>query len=226
MRLEGIPERSRREAESVRARMAAKWKETVPFRHPELTPAELAFTDAHGWFADGWRKAASLGSALLRRIHIFRSGTTWLDLAAFTKHTTTFGFRLTFAESHRIPHDAFIEQLTHPVCGIALEEDMRTCGCPYGGGGCRIWFDACGLASGRLDLQFLTAKGCEVAEYNAALAVSGSPAPEILRHTDQPPGASWECDASCGRHHGKLQYLRRVAASRREEREGGRRGDR
>ncbi|WP_217576109.1 hypothetical protein [Streptomyces sp. GbtcB7] len=115
VRLEGIPERSWREAESVRARMAAKWKETAPSRHPVLTPAELAFIDAHGWFADGWRRAASLGSALLRRIHIFRSGTTWLDLAAFTKHTTTFGFRLTFAESHGIPHDAFIEQLTHPL---------------------------------------------------------------------------------------------------------------
>jgi hypothetical protein len=91
--------------------MAAKWKEPVPFRHPVLTPSELAFTRAHGWFADGWREVASLGSALLRRLHIFRSGSAWLDLAAFTKHTTTFGFRLMFAESLGLSHDEFIEQL-------------------------------------------------------------------------------------------------------------------
>ncbi|MGW6904838.1 hypothetical protein [Streptomyces sp. NPDC054940] len=222
VRLEGIPERSWREAELVRARMAAKWKEPVPFRHPVLTPSELAFTRAHGWFADGWREVASLGSALLRRIHIFRSGSAWLDLAAFTKHTTTFGFRLMFAESLGLSHDAFIEQLTHPLCGIALKEDMRTCGCPYGGGGCRIWFDASEPASGRLDLQLLTAKDCEVAEYNAALTFSGSPAPEIVRYTGRPPGASTECQDSCRRRHGMPQHLRRMASSRREEREGGR----
>lgn len=153
VRLEGVPERSWSEAESVRARTAAEWKEPVPFRHPVLTPSEVAFTRTHGWFADGWREVASLGSALLRRIHVFRSGAAWLDLAAFTKHTTTFGFRLTFVESLGVPHDAFIEQLTHPLCGIALKEDMRTCGCSYGGGGCWLWFDASGPASGRLDLQ-------------------------------------------------------------------------
>lgn len=103
---------------------------------------------------------------------------------------------------------------------------MRTWRCPYAGGGYRIWFDPCELASGRLDLQSLTAKGYEVAECNAALAVPGSPAPEILHYTGWPLRASWQCDASHGRHHGKLQHLRRVAASRREEREGGLRGDR
>ncbi|MFE2941861.1 hypothetical protein ACFXKG_22820 [Streptomyces sp. NPDC059255] len=220
VRLEGVPERSWREAESVRARMAADWKEPVPFRHPVLTPSEMAFTRAHGWFEGGWGEVASLGSALLRRIHIFRSGAAWLDLAAFTKHTTTFGFRLTFAASLGLSHDTFIEQLTHPLCGIGLKEDMRTCGCPYGGDGCRLWFDASGPTSGRLDLQFLTARGCDIADYNAALTHSGSPASEIRRYTGRPPGTGTECAASGCPYHGRLEHLHRVAELRRQQREG------
>lgn len=65
------------------------------------------------------------------------AGPDWLDMAGFTKHVSTYGFRLTFAESHWTEHDTLIEHLTHPVCGFALKEDMRTCTCAFAQRGCR-----------------------------------------------------------------------------------------
>ncbi|WP_328687039.1 hypothetical protein OG879_04700 [Streptomyces caniferus] len=64
-------------------------------------------------------------------------------MAGFTKHVSTYGFRLTFAESHWTDHDTLIEHLTHPVCGLVPKEDMRTCTCTcaFGERSCRIWFN-------------------------------------------------------------------------------------
>jgi len=81
--------------------------------------------------------SVGLGSALLRRLLIFRSGADWLAMDGFTKQVSTCGFRLTFAESHWADRDTLIEHLTHPVCGFALKEDMRTCTCAFGERGCR-----------------------------------------------------------------------------------------
>lgn len=100
LRLEGVPEAAWREAEARRHQTALKFGEVPPFRHPRPTPGEHAFAREHSWFEDGWREASGLGSALLRRLLIFRSGADWLDMAGFTKYVNTYGIQLTFAESH------------------------------------------------------------------------------------------------------------------------------
>ncbi|MGW8554499.1 hypothetical protein [Streptomyces tubercidicus] len=102
---------------------------------------------------------------------------------------STYGFRLTFTESHWTDHDTIIDHLTHPVCGLALKEDMRTCTCTcaFGERSCRIWFDGPEQAAGRLDLQLVND---QIADYNQALTYAGSPSAEILRGTG--------CRRGCG----------------------------
>ncbi len=199
-----------------------------PFRHQGPTPGEHAFTLEHGWFEEAWKEASGLGGALLRRLLIFRSGADWLDMAGFTKHVSTYGFRLTFAESHWTDHDTLIEHLTHPVCGLALKEDMRTCTCAFGERSCRIWFDGPEQAAGRLDLQLVTdQEDCEIAEYNQALTYAGSPHEEIMRATGRPSGAAVVCAPGCHGRHGKVAFLRRIRkdVERNTRREGGRPDD-
>ncbi|MFJ3955833.1 hypothetical protein ACIPXV_38355 [Streptomyces libani] len=179
-------------------------------RHPVNTPSR--------WNTVGSRRhggeASGLGSALLRRLLIFRSGADWLDMAGFTKHVSTYGFRLTFAESHWADHDTLIEHLTHPVCGFALKEDMRTCTCAFGERGCRIWFDSPEHAAGRLDLQLVND---QIAEYDQALTYAGSPNEEILRVTGRSSGLRWCVHPGCHGRHGKVAFLRRKDEGRRKE---------
>lgn len=66
----------------------------------------------------------------------------------------------------------------------------------------------------------LTASGCDIDDYNAALTHSGSPASEIRRYTGRPPGTATECAACRCRHHGQLEHLHGVADLRRKQREG------
>ncbi|MBO3676888.1 hypothetical protein [Streptomyces sp. NEAU-YJ-81] len=154
----------------------------------------------------------------MRRLLIFRSGADWLDMAGFTKHANTYGIRLTFAGARWTDHDVLIGHLTHPICGIALKEDMRTCTCPYGERACRLWFDGPEQTHGRLDLQMHEAGAdCEIAEYNQALTFTGSPSDEITHVTGNPPGMTAECAPNCHRRHGTLAHLQRVAETRREE---------
>lgn len=215
VRLEGIPGRAWREAQHERQECADELGEPVPFEHRRLTPGERAFSRAHQWHEEAWRKAAPLGSALLRRLLIFRAGADWLDMAGFTKHACTYGFCLSFAKAHWTPHDMLLHDLTHPLCGIALKEDMRTCNCAFGQTGCRIWLDAPGGCSGRLDLQLLdVATACDVAEYNQALTFTGSPSQEILRVTGSPPGASVACAPRCHGRHDTVAHLRRTTEDR------------
>ncbi|WP_405774691.1 hypothetical protein [Streptomyces sp. NBC_00859] len=218
IRLEGIPEVAWRNAEARRRQAELQSGGAVPFQHRGPTPGEHAFVMEHGWFEDAWREASGLGSALLRRLLIFRSGADWLDMAGFTKHVNTYGFRLTFAESHWTDHDTLIGYLLHPVCGIALKEDMRSCACAFGERSCRVWFDGPDRAAGRLDVQFLSAQGgCEIAEYNQALTYGGSPSEEISRVTGCPPGAAVVCIPGCHGRHGKVGFLRRMGEGRCKE---------
>lgn len=222
LRLEGIPARSWRAAEALRHQRDQNVGETTPFRHRRPTPGEDAFASRHGWFEEGWKQTSALGSALLRRLLIFRSGADWLDMAGFTKHTNTYGFRLTFAESRWTPHDTLIKHLTHPACGIALKEHMRTCTCVFGERGCRIWFDGPEQGAGCLDLQFHSEElDCEIAEYNQALTYTGSPSEEIVRVTGWRPGKTAECCPGCHARHDTVAFLRRVSQRRREERGSG-----
>ena len=175
-------------------------------------------TSKHRWFEEAGRETATLGSALLRRLPMFRSAANWLDMAGFTKHADTYGFRLTFARARWTDHDVIIEHLTHPLFGIAVKEDMRTCTCEYGQRGCRIWFDGPEGAPGRLDLQTTdVGDDCEIAEYNQALAFTGSPSDEITKVTGNLPGMTAECTPNCHRRHDTVAHLRRVAARRQEE---------
>ncbi|MDO0911058.1 hypothetical protein QQM39_09395 [Streptomyces sp. DT2A-34] len=218
LRLEGVPDRAWSQAEEIRHLTAAECGESSPCRYPGLTPGERAFAREHRWLEEGWRETAALGSALLRRLPMFRSAAGWLDMAGFTKDTNTYGFRLTFARARWTDHDVIIERLTHPLCGIAVKEDMRTCTCAYGERGCRIWFDGPEGAPGRLDLQMTDAgDDCEIAEHNQALAFTGSPSDEIAQVTGSLPGMTAECTPNCHQHHDTVAHLRRVAASRREE---------
>ncbi|MFD9427339.1 MULTISPECIES: hypothetical protein [unclassified Streptomyces] len=218
LRLEGVPDRAWVRAEKIRYLTAAEHGEQSPCRHRGLTPGERAFAYDHGWFTQRWRETAAFGSALLRRLLIFRSGADWLDMAGFIKHTNTYGFRLTFAGARWTDHDVLVKHLTDPLCGIALKEDMRTCSCAYGGKGCRLWFDGPERAPGRLDLQMVEAgPDCEVAEYNQALAFTGSPSSQITRVTGNPPGMTADCAPTCHRLHDTVGYLQRVAEGRMKE---------
>ncbi|MDI5968392.1 hypothetical protein POF50_003350 [Streptomyces sp. SL13] len=220
LRLEGVPDRSWIRAEEVRLLAADKYGERSPCRHRSLTPGEKAFAREHSWFLEGWRETAALGSALLRRLLIFRSGADWLDMAGFTKYTDTYGFRLTFARSRWTDHDVLVRHLTHPLCGIALTRDKRTCSCAFGERNCRLWFDGPEQTPGRLDLQMLEVNGdCEIAEYNQVLTFGGSPSEEITHVTGNPPGATAECAPKCHQRHGAVAYIHRVARSRRKERD-------
>ncbi|MFG3255328.1 hypothetical protein [Streptomyces sp. NPDC048172] len=220
LRLEGIPERAWWSAVELRCRAAEASGEVAPFWHAGLTPGERAFTERHGWFLEAQREVAAFGSALLRRLLIFRNEANWLDMAGFTKQVNTYGLRLTFAQTHRTDHDALIAHLTHPECGIALKEDMRTCSCRLGGSDCRIWLDGPSQLPGRLDLQFHSVeRACEIAEYNQALTFAGSPEDEIRRFTGHSPGMIRACAPDCLRDHGRLAFMQRVAASRRKERQ-------
>ncbi|WP_326687228.1 hypothetical protein OIE63_08705 [Streptomyces sp. NBC_01795] len=219
VRLEGVPDQAWQEAERERQARASKHEGSVPFRHKGLTPEERAFVQAHGWHEESWRETAPLGSALLRRLMIFRSASDWLDLAGFTKNQT-YGFRLSFAESRWMSHDAFIRHLTRPDIGVALKKHLRSCSCAFGQTGCRLWFDASGTPGGRLDLQFLIEESlCDVAEFNQALAFTGSPGEEIARVTGYPPGLSVDCAPSCHHRHGTVAFLKRMAKGRRKSRE-------
>ncbi|MEU9484559.1 hypothetical protein AB0D83_13000 [Streptomyces decoyicus] len=218
LRLEGIPDRAWARAEEVRDLTAAKHSDHSPFRHQGPTPGERAFAHEHGWFEEAWRETAAFGSALLRRLLILRSGADWLDMAGFTKHTSTYGFRLTFAGARWTDHDMLVEHLTNPLCGIALKEDMRTCSCALGEKECRLWFDGPEDAPGRLDLQMLDAGAdCEIAEYNQALTFTGSPSDAITRVTGNPPGMTADCVPNCHRRHETVPRLRRGAEARRKE---------
>ncbi|MEW2626221.1 hypothetical protein [Streptomyces sp. NPDC048106] len=218
LRLEGVPDRAWNRAEEIRHLTAAEHGESSPFRYPGLTPGERVFAHKHRWFEEAGRETATLGSALLRRLPMFRSAANWLDMAGCTKHTDTYGFRLTFARARWTDHDVIIEHLTHPLCGIAVKEDMRTCTCAYGQRGCRIWFDGPEGAPGRLDLQTTdVGDDCEIAEYNQALAFTGSPSDEITQVTGNLPGMTAECTPNCHRRHDTVAHLRRVAARRQEE---------
>lgn len=218
LRLEGVPDRAWSQAEEIRHLTAAEHGESSPCRYAGLTPGERAFAHEHRWFEEAWRETAALGSALLRRLPMLRSTANWLDMAGFTKHTNTYGFRLTFARARWTDHDVIIEHLTHPLCGIAVKEDMRTCTCSNGERGCRIWFDGPERAPGRLDLQMTdVGDDCKIAEFNQALAFTGSPSDEITQVTGNLPGMTAECTPNCHRHHNTVAYLRRVTASRREE---------
>ncbi|MER5769262.1 hypothetical protein [Streptomyces sp. NPDC001985] len=218
IRLAGIPEKAWKAAVELRHRQQAR--ASVPFRSRELTPGEAVFTRAHAWSDEAWREAAALGSALLRRLMIFRAGADWLDMAGFTKHNDTYGFTLTFAKPHWTPHDELIQHLTHPEFGIALSEDMRTCSCNYGARGCRIWFDGQGHGTGRLDLQLLEADTpCEIAEYNQALTFTGSPRQEIRRTTGNFPGVAADCAQHCHSRHGTVAHLQRMREARSKDRE-------
>lgn len=218
LRLEGVPDAAWRKAEARRRQAALKFGEAASFHHRGPTPGEHAFAKEHRWFEESWRESSGLGSALLRRLLIFRSGADWLDMAGFTKHARSYGFRLTFAEWRWTAHDTLIEHLRHPECGIALNEDMRSCACAFGERSCRIWFDGPEHAAGRLDLQFCTDRGdCEIAEYNQALTYAGSPSEEISRVTGYPAGAAVVCDPGCHGRHGKVGFLRRVSERRRQD---------
>lgn len=218
LRLEGVPDRAWARAEEIRYLTAAEHNEQSPCRHRGLTQGELAFTHEHGWFEEQWRETAEFGSALLRRLPIFRSGADWLDMAGFTKHSNTYGFCLTFAKARGTDHDVLIEHLTNPLCGIALKEDMRTCSCRYGRTGCRLWFDGPESTPGRLDLQVIGAgPDCEVAEYNQALTFGGSPSSQITRVTGNPPGMTADCAPDCHHRHDTVRHLQRVAERRRKE---------
>lgn len=218
LRLEGIPDRSWAQAEEARLLGAAEDNEPSPFRYHGLTPAEQTFARDHSWFDEAWREAAPFGSALLRRLMLFRSAACWLDMAGFTKHADTYGFRLTFSRAQWTDHDVFVEELTDPVCGIALAEDMRTCSCTRGGRSCRLWFDAPEQTPGRLDLQLLeVGMDCEIAEYNQALVFTGSPSAEITQVTGHAPGMSAACASNCHRRHQTVARLDRSAQRRREE---------
>ncbi|NBE53958.1 hypothetical protein [Streptomyces boluensis] len=218
IRLEGVPDRAWAQAEEIRHMTAVKHNEQSPCRHLGLTQGERAFAHEHGWFERQWQETAEFGSALLRRLLIFRSGADWLDMAGFTKHADTYGFQLTFAGTRWTDHDLLVEHLTHPVCGIALTEDMRTCSCSYGKKGCRLWFNGPDHAPGRLDLQMLEAgPDCEVAEYNQALAFTGSPSTQIARVTGNPPGMTADCAPNCHRHHDTVGHLQRVIKRREKE---------
>jgi hypothetical protein len=219
VRLEGIPERSWRQAAEVRRRHAAQHGQPSPLHHQGLTPNEHAFMRAHASYAQGWRKPAALGSGLLRRLLVFRSRADWLDMAGFTKHDT-FGFRLTYAKQHLSNHDRLIADLTHPECGLELTEDMRACSCAHGQTGCRIWFDDAGPSNGRLDLQVhIEDAACGIAEFNQALTFTGSPTTEIMKVTGFPPDTTVPCEPGCHHRHGTLDHLRRMARARQEERE-------
>ncbi|MFD4322557.1 hypothetical protein [Streptomyces sp. NPDC058548] len=216
LRLEGVPDRAWVQAEEIRYLTAADHGEQSPCRHRGLTTGERAFACEHSWLEEAWRETAALGSAVLRRLLMFRSGADWLDMAGYTKHTNTYGFRLTFARDRWTDHDVLIKHLTHPLCGIALKEDMRTCTCAYGERGCRIWFDGPERTPGQLDLQMVDAgPACEIAEYNQALAFTGSPTAEITQVTGNRPGMTADCAPDCHRHHDTVAHLRRVAESRR-----------
>ncbi|MFF0740656.1 hypothetical protein ACFYVL_09660 [Streptomyces sp. NPDC004111] len=218
VRLEGVPERAWEQAEAMRLRTAAQHGEASPCRHRGLTTVETAFMREHGWFEEAWRETASLGSALLRRLVMFRTGADWLDMAAFTKHSDTYGFRLHVARTRWTDHDVIVAHLTDPVFGIALREDMRACTCAYGSGGCRLWFDAPAGFGGRLDLQLIPVeKECQIAEYNQALTYAGSPRVEIAQVTGNPPGTTAPCADGCHRRHGIVDFLDRRAARRRSE---------
>ncbi|MFI1154769.1 hypothetical protein [Streptomyces sp. NPDC020817] len=219
IRLEGVPEHAWKEAEALRRLAATADNADVPFRFSGPTRAEKAFADEHRWFGEAWAESASLGSAILRRLMIFRSGADWLDMAAFTKHTNTYGFRLTFGADHWKDHDTLIADLTHPVYGIALTEDMRSCGCRYGQDDCRIWFDAPGSAKGRLDLQLHRVNAeCDIAEYHHAMTFMGDPQEEACRVTGLGPEPQMPCEPKCHGRHGTLDRLRRAAARRNAER--------
>lgn len=210
IRLEGIPDRAWADAAVRRHRAAAQAGDTVPFQHPELTPGELAFTHRHAWHGEAWRETSALGSALLRRLLIFRSAADWLDMAGYTKRANTHSLVLTFAESRWPDHDTLIEHLTHPVCGIAFTEHMRTCTCAMGRHECRIWLAGPENAPGLLDLRFHSVQqACEVAEYSQELAYAGSPAAEIARVTGYPPGATARCSSPCRRCHGTITSIKR-----------------
>lgn len=220
LRIEGVPEQSWAEAEKMRTLAAAEHGEQSPFRHPGLTAGERAFADAHGWLTQSWLRTAGFGSALLRRLLIFRSGADWLDMAGFTKHADTYGFRLTFAAEFWTDHDVLVKHLTDPLCGIVLKEDMRTCSCAYGQRGCRLWFDGPDDAPGRLDLQILEAgPDCEVAEYNRALTFTGSPKSHITQVTGHPPGMTAECAPTCHRRHDTVAFLQRMTKQREKQRD-------
>lgn len=218
LRLDGVPDRAWARAEEIRLRTGAEHGEPSPCRYRGLTPGERAFAHEHGWFEEAGREAAAFGSALLRRLLIFRSGADWLDMAGYTKQVNTYAFRLTFAGARWTDHEVLIGHLTHPLCGIALKEDMRTCTCSYGERGCRLWFDGPEQMPGRLDLQMHEAGAdCEIAEYNQALTFTGSPSDEIAHVTGNPPGMTAECASNCHRRHGTLAHLQRVAEARRKE---------
>ncbi|MGW2858188.1 hypothetical protein [Streptomyces sp. NPDC001205] len=218
LRLEGVPEQAWTRAEQMRAWAAAENGSTSPCRHRGMTPEERAFAHEHPWYGEAWREVSALGSALLRRLLIFRSGADWLDMAGYTKHVNTFGFRLTFARSCWTDPDAIVEHLTHPLCGIALKEDMRTSTNGYHRQGCRLWFDGPDEMPGRLDLQMTEAGAdCEVAEYNQALTFTGSPADEITQVTGHAPGMTIACPARCHGRHDTVAHLRRVIKSRLRE---------
>ncbi|MEU9499693.1 hypothetical protein [Streptomyces sp. NPDC048196] len=113
-------------------------------------------------------------------------------MAGFTKHVSTYGFRLTLAEAHWTDHDTLIEHLTHPVCGLALKEDMRTCTCAFGERSCRIWFDGPEQAVGLLDLQLVTDQvDCEIAEYNQALTYQAARMRRSCGLPGAPQGLRW-----------------------------------
>ncbi|MFI5867459.1 hypothetical protein [Streptomyces sp. NPDC051546] len=219
IRLEGVPQRAWKEAEALRREAARENNDDVPFRAVGPTRAEKAFADRHGWFDRARGESAALGSALLRRLMIFRSGADWLDMAGFTKHTDTYGFRLTSATTRWTDHDTLIEELTHPVCGIPLAEDMRTCGCRRGHD-CRIWFDTPDSGTkGRLDLQLLrVTEACDIAEYHHALTLTGCPPAETTRVTGLGSYPHVPCVPDCRGSHTIVDRLRESAARREAER--------
>ncbi|GLW74955.1 hypothetical protein Kpho02_72520 [Kitasatospora phosalacinea] len=216
IRLEGVPSTSWREVEAVRQRAAGDAGETAPFRHPELTLSEKAFTQRHSWLVEARRGTAALGSALLRRLGLFRTAADWHDMAGYTKYSDTFAFRMTFTKEMLTSHAEFLRQLTQPDCGIPIVQRMAACSCATGGTDCRLYLTCQPPYEGRVELQFATSWECSASEIAEVLRYAGSPESDIARYVPLRPGLACRHDRAI---HGRtLQFLQGLAGSRRAQR--------
>ncbi|MYW05623.1 hypothetical protein [Streptomyces sp. SID3343] len=217
VRLEGVPTSSWREIETVR-RMAHRAEGTVaPFTHPTLTPGEIAFRKAYPRALERARETAFLGSALLRRLMIFRNASGWHDLAGHHQHRTTFAFRMTFGRGKTgSRHRDLVRALTDPLFGIALVHHGLH-GLRPDGDDCRFVLDAVAPVEARVDLQFMTVEDCAVRRAVDALRSTGCPQADIDRYATV--AADTRCHHPAGHHSDITEFLRDVAGGRREERD-------
>ncbi|WP_034087926.1 hypothetical protein [Streptacidiphilus albus] len=218
IRLEGVPTRSWREIERVRSARARASNEPLAMRHPTLTPNESAYLNEHAKYISHGHSAAPLGSALLRRLMIFRSAAHWHDMAGYHKHSTTFAFRMTFTRASIEPHQALLQALSDPRCGIPLTLRTDACHCQWGYDECRLYLEADGCGDGRVELQFHTISDCHIPAAVEVLRFSGSPCAHIVQYLPPPTTAS-RCDHPADYHGGTIRFLQKLARGRRVERE-------